>query len=243
MENYDASTYGERIAEVYDRFFGGLFDDRATVDFLADQAGGGPVLELGIGTGRIALPLAAHGLEVHGVDASQAMIGKLRAKPGGEDLPVVFADFADFRAPASYGLVFVVFNTIFGLASQDDQVRCFECVARHLRPEGCFVVEAFVPDSTRFDRHQRVQVNSVEVDEIMLTADLHDPVAQRVHSQHVTVSEAGIKLYPVSIRYAWPSELDLMARLAGLELKQRFADWHRGPFTSSSPGHVSVYGF
>jgi SAM-dependent methyltransferase len=242
MDQYEASTYGDRIAAIYDELIEGKFDTEGAVSFLAELAGTGPVLELGIGTGRVALPLAERGLEVHGIDASEAMVERLRAKPGGDRIAITLKDFADIDAEGSFSLVFVVFNTIFALLTQDDQVRCFRNVAERLSPEGVFVVEAFVPDLTRFDRDQRVQVVEIGVDHVMLDVSRHDAAAQVVDSQHVMIRSEGTRLVPVHIRYSWPSELDLMARLAGLVLRERWSGWRREAFSAGSGAHVSVYG-
>jgi SAM-dependent methyltransferase len=239
VTDYDAATYGERMAEVYDEWFAVPPDTEDTVEFLSDLAGPGPVLELGIGTGRVALPLAQRGHEVHGVDASEAMVEKLRAKSG--DMPVAIGDFAELDIEGEFSLVYVVFNTFFALLSQEDQVRCFSNVARRLGEGGVFVIEAFVPDMTRWDRDQRMEAHHVEDDSVILGVSRHDAVEQRVASNHLVVSEAGVKMYPVRLRYAWPSELDLMARLAGLRLRERWGGWRREPFTASSVKHVSVY--
>jgi SAM-dependent methyltransferase len=241
VPDYDASTYGDRMAEVYDEWFAVPSDTEDTVGFLSDLAGPGPVLELGIGTGRIALPLAQKGYEVHGIDASETMVKKLKSKAGGEDIPVTIGDFAEVDVEGAFSLVYVVFNTLFALLSQDDQVRCFSNVARRLREGGVFAIEAFVPDMTRWDRDQRVEAQLVEKDSVVLGAAIHDPVVQRITSNHLLVSEKGVKMYPVRLRYAWPSELDLMARLAGLRLRERWGGWHREPFTASSAKHISVY--
>jgi SAM-dependent methyltransferase len=241
VPDYDASTYGDRMAEVYDEWFAVPSDTEETVGFLADLAGPGPVLELGIGTGRIALPLAQKGYEVHGIDASETMVRKLRSKAGGEDIPVTIGNFAEVDIEGAFSLVYVVFNTLFALLSQEDQARCFSNVARRLREGGVFVIEAFVPDMTRWDREQRVEAKHVETDSVVLGAARHDPVEQRITSNHLLVSATGIKMYPVRLRYAWPSELNLMARLAGLRLRERWGGWHREPFTASSAKHISVY--
>jgi SAM-dependent methyltransferase len=242
IQGYDITTYGERMAEVYDQWPGVPQNTDAIVASLIRLAGSGPILELGIGTGRIALPLAQHGLRVHGIDASPAMIAQLRAKPGGQHIPVTLGNFADMAVEGRFTLIFVVFNTFFGLLSQDDQVRCVQGVAQHLTDDGVFVLEAFVPDFTRFDRGQRVEARQVEMDNVHLETSAHDPIQQRVMTQHVWLSAQSIRLYPVQIRYAWPSELDLMARLAGLQLRQRWAGWAEEPFTTTSGNHVSVYG-
>ena len=241
MEGYEAPTWGDNIASEYDAFFGYMFDVETAVEFLRDEAGPDPFLELGVGTGRVALPLAQRGARVEGIDASKAMLDALRAKPGGESVVTNVGDFGTDPLGGPYGLVFVVFNTLFALTSQDDQVRCFANVASALHKDGCFVIEAFVPDPTRWSRHQHVGVDSVELDSVKLEVSRHDPVAQRVDAQQVVVSQAGIRLYPVFIRYSWPSELDLMARLAGLKLRDRWGSWAREPFTSDSRTHISVY--
>jgi SAM-dependent methyltransferase len=241
MKDYGPETYGDRIADVYDGLYSGLDTDGA-VETLAELAGSGPVLELGIGTGRLALPLAERGLEVHGADASEAMVQKLREKPGGDRIPVTMGDFADVNVDGRFSLIFIAFNTLFGLLTQEDQLRCFANAAAHLADGGVFVVEAFVPDLGRFDRGQRVNVNFVEPDRVMIDASRHYPAEQRVDSSHVVITESGQRLYPVSIRYSFPAELDLMARLAGLELSDRWGGWRRQPFDAGSPRHVSVYG-
>jgi SAM-dependent methyltransferase len=238
---YDITTYGERMAEIYDQWPSVPKNTDAIVTGLTRLAGRGPILELGIGTGRIALPLAQRGLRVHGIDASPAMVSQIRQKPGGEHIPVTIGNFADMAIDGRFRLIFVVFNTFFGLLSQDDQVRCFQGVAQHLTDDGVFVLEAFVPDLSRYDRGQRVEARQVETDQIHLATSVHDPVQQRVMTQQVVLTERGIRLYPVQSRYAWPSELDLMARLAGLQLRHRWAGWGDEPFTASSENHVSVY--
>jgi SAM-dependent methyltransferase len=241
MEGYEAATYGDRIAPIYDDLYQELFDLEGTVGLLAQLAGEGPALELAIGTGRVAIPLREHGVEVHGIDISEAMVAKLRAKPGGADIPVTMGDFADVAIERDYPLVYLVFNTLFALTTQEDQIRCFANVAKHLQSGGVFVVECFVPDPARFDRHQRVGVDRLGQHFVELDTSRHDPVNQRSESVHVIIRESGTKLFPVFLRYAYPSELDLMARLAGLELRARYGDWRKGPFTSDSTGHVSIY--
>ncbi|HZK50998.1 MAG TPA: class I SAM-dependent methyltransferase [Actinomycetota bacterium] len=242
MEDYEAHTYGDRIAGIYDDLYGTLFDVDATVALLAELAGDGSALELAIGTGRIALPLKEQGVDVRGIDASEAMVSELRAKPGGDHIDVVMGDFADVDVDGRFKLVFVVFNTLFALTAQDDQVRCFANVADHLTDDGLFVVEAFVPDATRFTRHQTVGVDNVGAEEVRLEASRHDPVNQRVDSQHIVLRQGKtVEMYPVSIRYSYPTEVDLMARLAGLRLRDRWGGWHKEPFTSESKFHVSVY--
>jgi SAM-dependent methyltransferase len=239
MDQYDTSTYGERIADVYDQVYHGYED--AAIALLRDLAHGGRVLELGIGTGRVALPLAALGVEVHGIDASEPMVAKLRDKPGGAGIPVSIGDFADVPVSGEFSLIFVVLNTFTALSSQEEQVRCFRNVAQHLTANGVFVVEAFVPDLTRFTRDQYTVASVVNTDRVGLDVARHDPVRQIVVHQHIEITEQGIRLYPVQLRYFWPTELDLMAQLAGMRLHSRWGGWQREPFTALSAKHVSIY--
>lgn len=238
---YGAGTYGDAAAGFYDEWYGAMPETDQAVALLATLAGTGPVLELGIGTGRLALPLAERGLEVHGIDASEKMVARLRGKPGGEDILVVPGDFSEVGTKGRYSLVFVAFNTFFNLQSQEEQLRCFQNVAAHLLPGGSFVLEAFVPDLGRWSRNQTVAANEVRPDMVALEVSRHDPTGQIVESQRVVLSEGGIKLLPLRIRYAWPGELDLMGRLAGLHLENRWAGWERQPFSASSSSHVSLY--
>lgn len=232
------------MAAVYDGWYGTRRAEETTqqsVEVLAELAAGGRVLELAIGTGRIALPLAARGLSVHGIDASQAMVAKLREKPGGAALPVTIGNFADVAVDGAFDLVFLIFNTLFNLTSQEDQVRCFQNVARHLTDDGVFVVEAFVPNLSGLVDGQAVRVVHTAADATVLETSQHDPVAQRVHYQYVELRPSGVQMYPIPMRYAWPSEIDLMARLAGLERRERWSGWDRSLFTAASTAHVSVY--
>jgi SAM-dependent methyltransferase len=242
MKGYQpAMSFGEDVAEKDRDVQRG--DEIAAVAFLEELAGGGPALELGIGTGRIALPLAARGIRVDGVDISPAMVAQLRARPGGAGLSVTVGDFADVPVAGTYRLVFVVFNTLFNLLTQEDQVRCFENVARHLADDGSFVVEAYVPAFLlRLRNDQYVDAEAVLVDEVRLDVLRHDLATQMIEESHVSLSPAGVRLNPVVQRYAWPGELDLMARIAGLRLKHRWEGWNREPFRSSSATHISVYG-
>ena len=236
---YDASTYGEAIAEIYDDLYPSL-DERA-VRVLADLARGGLALELGIGTGRVALPLAAAGVRVEGIDASPAMVEQLRAKPGGDAIPVAIGDFADLPADGEYDLVYVAFNTLYLLANQEEQVRCFEGVARHLKPGGAFVVEGFVPDLSRYRDGQYVSAPRIGVGAVGIDVSHLDAVAQVITAEHVYLAHDYVRVYPVRLRYAWPSELDLMARCAGLRLRERWAGWDRGAFTDRSTWQVAIY--
>jgi SAM-dependent methyltransferase len=241
MKGYGPSTYGDRIADVYDDLYGDVLDTEGAVAALAELAAGGPVLELAIGTGRLALPLRDRGLDLSGIDASEAMVEKMRAKPGGAGVPVAFGDFAEVGVDGTFKLIFIAFNTFFALMTQEDQIRCFENVRRHLGDEGAFVLEAFVPDLSRFDRGQRVDATDVGLDHVRLDVSRHDMTTQVVESAHVVLRAGETRIFPIHIRYAWPSELDLMARLAGLRLRERWAGWRGEPFSSSSERHVSIY--
>jgi SAM-dependent methyltransferase len=239
MNPYSNETYGEHVAGVYDEWYA-EYDSHA-IEALADLARGGRALELGIGTGRFALPLSAKGVEVHGVDAASSMISRLQAKPGGDRIAITQGNFADVPVDGKFALVYIVFNTFFALSSQDEQVQCFRNVAAHLSHGGCFVIEAFVPDVTRFTGGQVNWATKVTADEVQLDVGQHDPATQRVISQKVVLKEGDVRLYPVQIRYCWPSELDLMAQLAGLRLRERWSNWKREPFTSDSGFHISIY--
>ena len=243
MKGYGPETFGELKASWYDESLGTSMDQetRDSVETLAELAGGGTVLELAIGTGRVAIPLAATGLEVHGIEASEKMVAKMREKPGGGEIPVTIGDMAEVRAEGSFDLVYLVFNTIFNLTTQDAQARCFENAARHMSPEGLFVVETVVPDLSCFQDGQAVRGKSVTLDTARFEVLEHDPVAQTVDCQRILITEEGTKLSPHFYRYVYPSELDLMARLAGLELRERWAWWDRSRFRGDSKSHVSVY--
>ena len=242
MDDYEPRTsFGADTAATYDDDPRG--DEGETVAFLEQLAGGGPVLELAIGTGRIAIPLAARGLAVDGIDFSPEMVARLRAKPGGATIPVTMGDFAEVGVPGPYPLIYLVYNTLFNLLTQDDQVRCFENVAIHLTDEGSFVVEAFVPSFLyRLRDDQYVDAEAIKVSEVSLDVGRHDAATQRLEETHVVLSNAGVRLYPIVSRYSWPSELDLMARIAGLRLKNRWGGWNQEPFDTNSSWHVSVYG-
>jgi len=241
MEGYEPSTYGDRIAEIYDDWYSVRLDPSDTLDLLVELAAGGTALELGVGTGRVAIPLAARGVEVMGIDASAAMAEKLRAKPGGAAVEVVIGDFADVNIDSTFSLVYAPFTTFFALNSQEEQIRCLRNVATHLQPGGWFVLDAFVPDPARFDHRQRVEVEDVGVAHVLINMSTHDPLTQRVESMHVVLTEVGVRLYPVVLRYAWPAELDVMAMLAGLTPAGRYNGYDRRPFRASSTHHVSLY--
>lgn len=237
----DSAYYGDRWAANYDGEHA-LMDPTRAVTLLAELAGGGPTLELGIGTGRVAIPLAAAGVDVAGIDASEAMVAQLRAKPGGAAIPVRIGDMATMDLGGPYRLVFVVFNTLFSLLSQQAQKACFGNVAKALDGSGRFVIECFVPDVARFrDGNQTTRVISASPDVLRLNASLHDPVRQQVHTHVLWLRDGDVRSLPVAVRYAWPAELDLMAELAGLRLESRWGGWDRRRFDAQSTSHVSVY--
>jgi SAM-dependent methyltransferase len=234
-------SFGEDAAKRYDNVERG--DEVEAVAWLEQMAKGGPALELAIGTGRIALPLTARGIRVDGIDFSSAMVAQLRAKAGGAEIDVTIGDFADVAVPGAYRLIYVVFNTLFNLLTQDEQVRCFENVADHLTNDGAFVVEAYVPAFLhRLRDNQYVEAEAIEVSEVKLDVLRHDMSTQMIEESHVSLSPGGVRMNPIVQRYAWPAELDLMARIAGLRLKERWSGWNREPFTSDSDNLVSVYG-
>src|SRR6266571_1572505 len=235
----DPEFFGERWADVYDQ--GRPLDPAPAVEFLAELAGGGRVLELAIGTGRVGLPLASRGITVEGVEASEKMVARLRAKPGGEQIPVTIGDMAEVPARGPFRLVYLVYNTLFNLLDPDRQADCFRNVAKVLDADGAFVIECYVPDPARFDRGQRVEALAVTEDSATLEVYRHDAAAQRFISQKITFDGQGIRLRPHAERYCWPGELDLMAGRAGLRLRERYGDWDRRPFGSDSRDHVSVY--
>ncbi len=243
MKGFDPRTsFGEDVAARYDaEDLRG--DEDATVGCLERLAGGGPVLELAIGTGRIALPLAARGAQVHGIEQSAAMIGVLRAKPGGAELAVTQGDMAEVRLDERYSLVYLVFNTLHNLLTQDEQVRCVENAARHLTDDGVFLVEAGLPGPMYGLRgHQYVDAEVVEGGRVTLDVGRYDPVTQVLEENHVTLTAEGVRLGPIASRYVWPAELDLMARIAGLRLRHRWSGWDGEAFDAGSVRHVSVYG-
>ena len=239
MNFYSDETYGERVAGVYDEWYSEY--DPLAIDALAQLAHGGRALELGIGTGRIALPLSERNVEVHGIDAAASMISRLRSKPGSDRITVTHGSFAAVEVEGEFSLVYIVFNTFFALSSQEEQVRCFRNVAAHLARDGCFVIEAFVPDMTLFTHGQVNWATKVTEERVELDVGQLDAAAQRVNSQKVVITDGNVRLYPVQIRYAWPAELDLMAQLAGLQLRERWGNWNREPFTSESKKHISIY--
>jgi SAM-dependent methyltransferase len=235
--------FGEAVAARYDETSAAMFAAEAVepaVDVLAELAGDGAALELGIGTGRIALPLAARGVPVAGIDLSAAMVARLREKPGGADIPVAIGDFATTRVEGEFSLAFLVFNTIGNLTTQDAQVACFENAAAHLRPGGCFVIEVGVPQLQRLPPGETVR--AFELRPGKLGFDEYDVVGQGLVSHHYEVLPDGrTEASSIPFRYVWPSELDLMARIAGMRLRHRWAGWRREPFAADSERHVSVW--
>ncbi|MDQ3147278.1 MAG: class I SAM-dependent methyltransferase [Actinomycetota bacterium] len=212
----------------------------AAVSFLADLAGGGAALELGIGTGRIALPLSRRGVRVHGVDLSPAMVARLRAKPGADDIDVTIGDFATTRVGGTFKLAYLVYNTITNLTTQDEQVECFRNVAAHLEPGGCFVIEVGIPDLQRLPPGETVRAFAVSPTYVAFD-EYTDMTAQISWSHHYWFVGDKLEVFSAPYRYVWPSELDLMARLAGMVLRDRWSGWKREPFTSDSTTHVSVW--
>jgi SAM-dependent methyltransferase len=239
----DEGYFGERVAAVYDEHSASMFDPAVVapaVERLAELAGDGRVLEFAIGTGRIALPLAERGVSVVGIDNSEPMLARLREKAGAERIDAMVGDMAATRVDGEFSLVYLVFNTIFNLATQDGQVACFENAAAHLRSGGRFVIEARVPELQRLPLGQTVL--PWRADPSGFSYYVYDVVSQGLSGQHYYVEEDGrLRPSPIEMRYAWPAELDLMARLAGMRLEHRWAGWDRQPFTGLSPAHVSVY--
>ena len=239
--DHDPTAYGRSIAEEYDAVYDGVLDTDATVAVLAELAEGGPVLEMGIGTGRLAVPLAARGLEVAGVEASELMVERLRAKPGGDRIPVVLGDFSAVEVPAEFALVVLAFNTIFALPDAKGQMACFANAARHLRPGGRFVLDAWVLDPARFADGSSVAVRYVTADRVSLDTARFDAVTSRMETVQVVLSDGAVRLFPANHTYVSPSELDLMAAAAGMRLESRWAGWDRSPYGPASRAHVSVY--
>ena len=241
---HDDGYFDERVAARYDRSgeISGMFDPAVVdpvVDLLVELAAGGRALELGIGTGRIALPLAQRGVPVHGIELSQAMAAKLRAKPGADEIGVTIGDFATTTVDGTFSVAYLVFNTIMNLTTQAGQVACFRNVAAHLAPGGCFVIEVGVPDLQRLPPGETVR--PFHVSETRWGFDEYDVANQGLISHHLELVDGRAERNSVPFRYAWPAELDLMAQLAGMSLRDRWAGWKREPFTSDSRTHVSVW--
>ena len=241
----DPSAYGARLADDYDELYGDVFDTEAAIDQLVALAEGGRVLEMGVGTGRIALPLAARALEVWGVDGSPAMLERLAAKPAGSSVRAVCGDFGTIRVGDNgeqFDLVLLLVNTIYAMPSQEHQIACFANVARHLRPGGRFVVEAWVPDPPRGGEGLGLRARRLGEGYAGLVFEEHDASRQVLSTRQVVISATGqTKSFPVVHRYAWPAEMDLMARMSDMSLESRWGDWHRRPFDAASINHISVW--
>lgn len=234
--------FGPRVAERFDKRYAYQADPAVVepvVDFLADLAGHGSALELGIGTGRIALPLSQRGVRVHGIDLSEAMVAKLQAKPGAEEIGVTMGDFATTRVEGTFSLAYLLVNTIMNLTTQEEQVACFRNAAAHLGPGGCFVIEVMVPRLRRLPPGETFQ--PFDVSPHHLGFDEYDVARQGLVSHHYWIEDGKVEVLSPPFRYVWPSELDLMAQLAGMALRERWEDWRRRPFTSDSDKHVSVW--
>lgn len=244
MDGYDATTYGDRFVDVYDDWYGSITDTSACVEALAQLAGDGLVLELGVGTGRLAIPLAARGLNVTGLDSSRAMLERLASKPGGDQVITVLGDMVDPAGPSvadrSFGLAFVAYNTLFNLIGPGEQQRCLTNVAALLTDNGSLVVEAFVP-VTGAHADDQVTPRQVTADRVVLSVSRTNPDDQEVMGQYVDITEAGIKLRPWHIRWTTTVQLDKMAEAAGLRLVERWATWTREPFHADAAAHVSIY--
>jgi SAM-dependent methyltransferase len=239
---HDDVYFGERVAARYDESTADISTPDVLdpmLDFLAGLAGSGRALELGIGTGRVALPLARRGVAVHGIELSEAMANRLRAKPGSGDIGITIGDFSKAKAPGEFSLAYLVFNTIGNLTTQEAQVACFRNVADHLAPGGCFVIEVGVPSLRRLPPGETVR--PFDVSEDHLGFDEYDVANQGLISHHFTLVDGQWERVSMPFRYVWPAELDLMAQLAGMRLRERWADWKREPFTGESQQHVSVW--
>jgi SAM-dependent methyltransferase len=238
-ENY----FDERIAERYETYWPNLFEPSVVdpaVSFLADLAGTDAALELGIGSGRLALPLSQRGVRVHGIELSPAMVAQLQVKPGVDDIGVTIGDFATTKVDGTFKLAYLVRNTIMNLTTQDEQVACFRNVAAHLEPGGCFVIEVVVPELRRLPPGETVRAFTLTPTHLGFD-EYVDLAAQTSVSHHYWLVDGRLETFSAPFRYVWPAELDLMARLAGMTLRERWSDWTREPFTGDSPSHISVW--
>lgn len=237
----DLRYNGDHYADVYDSWYDGRLDTDSAVTFLADLVPSGRALELGVGTGRIAIPLAARGLAVTGVDNSPAMLARLALKTNGQRVAGVLTDMAEPSVRGPFELVYVAFSSLFLLPDQAAQLRCLRAAGGLLAAGGVLVVEAFVPDATRYDRHQSVSVEDLGATSARIEVAEHDPAAQTIRATRVRFGPGGVELFPYRLRYATPAELDLMAQLAGLTMRDRFGGFDRSPFDRDSTLHVTVY--
>ncbi len=239
---HDDGYFDEPVAAKYDRDSAEMFEPTViepVADFLANLAGTGRALELGIGTGRIALPLARHGVPVHGIEMSNAMVERMRAKPGGEHIGVTIGDFATTHVDGKFTVAYLVFNTIMNLTTHEAQIACFRNVAAHLEPGGCFVIEVVMPDLQRLPPGETV--HPFRVSEERLGFDEYDIANQGLISHHLKLVGGTWERFSIPFRYVWPSELDLMAELAGMRLRERWSGWQQEPFTSESRRLVAVW--
>ena len=239
---HDDGYFDERVAARYDESASEMFDSAVVdpvIEFLGELAGAGRALELGIGTGRIAHPLARRGVPVHGIELSKAMVARLHAKSAGEDIGVTIGDFATTTVDGKFSVAYLVFNTIWNLTTQAAQVACFRNVSAHLEPGGCFVIEVGVPGLQRLSPGETI--HAFHVSEARWGLDEYDVASQGLTSHHFEIVDGSLERHSIPFRYAWPSELDLMAQLAGMSLRERWSGWEREPFTNASRKHVSVW--
>jgi SAM-dependent methyltransferase len=237
-----ASSFGEKIAAQDAHYLRG--DEEAAAAFLSDLAAGRPALEFAIGTGRIAIPLAKRGIQVDGIEISPHMVERLHTKIENYPITVTIGDMSTTATNKQYGLVYLVFNSIFNLLTVDDQVRCFQNAAHHLSHDGFFVVETALPHAwISPDRSDYVHAEQVDIDSVTLDVALYDPITQLLEENHVHLTTNGIQMSPMVARLITPGEMDLMARIAGMRLIQRYANWQKTVFDSHSTAHISVYGF
>tara|TARA_R110002096_G_scaffold436085_1_gene667107 strand:+ start:24614 stop:25351 length:738 start_codon:yes stop_codon:yes gene_type:complete len=241
LSTYDSTTYGDHWASLYDLIESPSLDTEGAVECLSELSGNGTLLELGVGTGRVALPLVERGFTVHGIEASSAMIEELQKRPGAEELTIIKGDFADIAATTSYSLIFAAYNTFSSLLEQETQIQCLKSAARSLTPSGALVLELAVPDLARLAKEQDVSVRFVDSELVVLHAAQYDLLNQKIVGQTTVTTNGLTRIFPVQVRYIWPSELDLMARIAGLKLESRWADWQKSEFKGSSTSHISVY--
>jgi SAM-dependent methyltransferase len=242
MRAVPKNYFDEDVAKSYDSRWADLFDPSVVepaVSLLAELAGPGPALELGIGTGRLALPLSRKGIRVHGIELSPQMVAELRKKAGADQLDVVVGDFATATVDGSFQLAYLVRNTITNLTTQEEQVQCFQNVARHLVAGGCFVIEVYIPELRRLPPGETI--HAFEVTPTHMGFEEYDFATQVAWSHHYWISDDEVETFSAPFRYVWPSELDLMARLAGMTLRERWQDWERRPFTGESRSHISVW--
>lgn len=242
LDGQDPAAYGERTAKVYDQLYADAFDTAAAVDTLADLTADGTLLDLGSGTGRLLVPLTKRGVRAEGIEASGAMTGRLRTTPTGSGIVVHVGDFVDVEVPGRYRVIVCAVSTLFMLVDQQAQLRCFANVAAHLEEGGVFVVEAFVPDPRRYDNQgRRSETRHVDDRHLHVVTSHHDPLEQRIDLEHILVDDGVMRRYPVTLRYAWPAELDVMAATVGLARHTRWGDWRHEPVTALTTDHITVY--